>query len=154
MRKKQKREEKAEPRIFIDKRGNWYQDGIPIRHRWTYLHNNRLLRRDEEGRYYIDEGRGRIYAHVEDTPFVVKMIDEREEGIFLILNDETEEKLDFRTLVLDKANIPYTKVKDGKFDARFVRSAYYKLTRFLKEEGGNYFLEIGKKRYQLKRRND
>lgn len=143
---------KTVPRIFIDKEGNWFQDGIRILHRWTYLYNNSLLRRDEEGRYYIDEGRGKVYAEVEDTPFVVKMIDKREDGIYLILNDETEEKLDFSTLILNKENIPYTKVKDRKFDARFNRPAYYEITKCLKEESGSYYLELGDKRYHIKSR--
>ncbi len=142
--------DKTIPRIFIDKEGRWFQDGIPVRHRWTYLYNNRLLTRDEEGRYYIDEGRGKVYAHVEDTPFVVKMIDKREDGIYLILNDETEEKLDFRTLRLNEENIPYTKVKGGAFDARFNRPAYYEITKCLKEESGQYYLELGDKRYRIR----
>ncbi len=150
MRKREKSEGAAKPRIFIDKQGHWFQDGIPVRHRWTYLYNNRLLTRDEEGRYYIDEGRGKVYAHVEDTPFVVKMIDKREDGIYLILNDETEEKLDFRTLRLNEENIPYTKVKGGAFDARFNRPAYYEITKCLKEESGQYYLELGDKRYRIR----
>jgi hypothetical protein len=150
MRKKQKREEKVTPRIFIDKEGNWFQDGIPILHRWTYLYNNSLLKRDEQGRYYIDEGRGKVFAHVEDTPFVVKMIDRREDGIYLTLNDETEEKLDFRTLMINKDNIPYAKVKGGEFDARFTRPAYYEIAKSLKEESGRYYLELDDKRYHIK----
>lgn len=150
MRNRQKSEVTGKPRIFIDKEGHWFQDGIPVRHRWTYLYNNRLLRRDEEGRYYIDEGRGKIYAHVEDTPFVVKMIDKRPDGIYLILNDETEEKLDFRTLILNKENIPYTKVKGGEFDARFSRPAYYEITKRLKVESGKYYVEFGNKRYRIR----
>ncbi len=150
MRKKQKKEEIVKPRIFIDKEGNWFQDGIPVRHRWTYLYINSLLRRDEGGRYYIDEGRGKVYAEVEDTPFVVKMIDKRADGIYLILNDETEEKLDFGSLVLNNENIPYTRVKGGTFDARFNRAAYYELTKYLKQESGRFYLELGDKRYQVK----
>jgi hypothetical protein len=150
MRKKEKKHETVRPRIFIDREGNWFQDGIPVLHRWTYLYNNRLLRRNKEGRYYIDEGRGKVYVQVEDTPFVVKMIDKRKDGIYLILNDETEEKLDFRTLMLNRDNIPYTKVKGGAFDARFNRPAYYEFTKYLKEQSGKYYLELGDKRYQIK----
>ncbi len=141
--------DKFQPRIYIDKEGNWYQDGIPILHRWTYLYNNKLLRRDEEGRYYIDEGRGRVYAHVEDTPYVVKMIDKRTDGLYLILNDETEEKLDFDTLWMDEENIPYTKVKNGEFEARFSRPAYYEITKYLKQEGDRFYIEVEGIAYSL-----
>jgi uncharacterized protein len=149
MTRTQKKEETVKPRIFIDKEGNWFQDGIPVLHRWTYLYNNSLLKRDEEGRYYIDEGRGRIYATVEDTPFVVKMIDKREGGFYLILNDETEEKLDLSTLKLNKENVPYASVKGGEFEARFTRPAYYEITKHLKQEKGRFYLELENKRFYL-----
>ncbi len=139
-----------QPRIYIDKEGNWYQDGIPILHRWTYLYNNKLLRRDEEGRYYLDEGKGRVYAYVEDTPFVVKMIDKRTDGLYLILNDETEEKLDFNSLWMNEENIPYVMVKKGEFEARFSRPAYYELTRYLKQEGDKFYVEVDGTKYLLK----
>jgi uncharacterized protein len=142
--------DKFQPRIYIDKEGNWYQDRIPILHRRTYLYNNKLLRRDEEGRYYIDEGTGKVYAHVEDTPFVVKMIDRRSDGFYLILNDETEEKLDFNVLWMNEENIPYTEVKNGEFEARFSRPAYYEFTKYLKQEGDKFYIDIDGTKHLLK----
>jgi hypothetical protein len=150
MKESEEKRDKFRPRIYIDKEGNWYQDGIPILHRWTYLYNNKLLRRDEEGRYYIDEGRGRVYAYVEDTPFVVKMIDKRDDGLYIILNDETEEKLDFNTLWMNEENIPYTKIKNGEFEARFSRPAYYEFTKYLKQEGDKFYIEVDGTKYFLK----
>jgi len=147
----EKESNKFKPRIYIDKEGNWYQDGIPILHKWTYLYNNNLLRRDEEGRYYIEEGPGRIYVQVEDTPFVVKMIDKREDGLYIILNDETVEKLNFDNLWLNEENVPYTKVKNGEFEARFTRPAYYEFTKYLNQEGEEFYIEVNGKRYPLKR---
>lgn len=109
-----------------------------------------MLRRDEEGRYYIDEGRGRVYAHVADTPYVVKMVDKRTDGLYLTLNDETEEKLDFNMLWMNEENIPYTKVKNGEFEARFSRPAYYETTKYLKQEGNKFYIEVNGVRYPLK----
>jgi uncharacterized protein len=147
---KGKKKDKLKPRIFIDKEGKWFQDGIPVLHRWTYLYNNKNLRRDDKGRYYIEEGATRIYAVVEDTPYVVKMIDKRENKFFLKLNDETEEKLGLKTLKISKDNIPYTRVKDGEFEARFTRPAYYELSKHLKQENGKFYIEVGNKRHFLK----
>lgn len=147
---KEQKGERFKPRIFIDKRGRWYQDGIAITHKWTYLHNNRLLSRDEEGRYYIDEGRGRIYVKVEDTPFVVKMMDKRSDGFYAILNDETEEKLDFDTVWMNEENTPYIKVKNGEFEARFARPAYYEFTKYLRQEGDKFYIEVNGTRHPLK----
>ena len=140
------------PRIFIDKEGNWFQDGIPILHRWTYLYNNSLLQKDESNRYYIDEGRGRVYVEVEDTPFVVKNIKLTNGNIILMLNDETEEIMMPDTLSINEHNIPYVKVKDGRFDARFCRAAYYEMMKVLKIQDDRYYLDAGGKKIFIKQK--
>jgi len=129
-------------RIYIDKEGNWYQDGYPLVHRRTYLYNNKLLKRDENGRYYIDEGRGRVYAEIEDTPFVIKDVSVNKEGQPIItLNDETSEIMDISTLLI-KHNIPYIKVKNGEFTARFNRPSYYRLAELIQKEEDKYYIVI------------
>lgn len=130
------------PRIYIDKEGNWYQDGYPVVHRRTYLYNNKLLKRDEKGRYYINEGRGRVYVEVEDTPFVIKDISVNEEGQpVVILNDETTEIMDLSSLLV-KNNVPYIKVKDREFTARFNRPSYYRLAELIQKEGNKYYIDV------------
>jgi len=138
-------------RFFIDKSGNWYQDGIRIRHRGTYLYNNRLLDVDGEGRFFVDEGSGRLYAEVEDAPFVVKMVHRRGDEFFLTLNDETEELLDFGSLRMSGENVPYASVKNGRFEARFSRPAYYELMKSADKEGNDYFIELGGIKQYIKR---
>ncbi|MCZ6639249.1 MAG: DUF1285 domain-containing protein [Candidatus Dadabacteria bacterium] len=134
------KEDPTKPRFYIDKRGNWFQDGIKIKHRLTYLYNNKLLSRDDEGRYYLDEGSGKLYIEVEDTPFVVKMVDKKGDDFYIILNDETVEKLDLNTVNINHENIPYAKIKNRKFEARFLRPAYYEFMKYLKKEDDNYFI--------------
>lgn len=137
-------------RFFIDKRGNWFQDGIKIQHRLTYLYNNKLLRRDDQGRYYLDEGSGKLYIEVEDTPFVVKMVGREGEDFYIILNDETKEKLDLHTLSINEENIPYAKIKGGDYEARFTRPAYYEFMKYLKKEDDTYFIVSNGEKYILK----
>lgn len=144
-------QEKVKYRFLIDKRGNWFQDGIKIQHRLTYLYNNKLLKRDDEGNYFLDEGSGKLYIKVEDTPFVVKMVHKKGEDYYLGLNDETEEKLDLNTLRINNENIPYAKVKNGEFDARFTRPAYYEFMRDLKKDGDNYYILTNGEEHLLKR---
>ena len=138
-------------RFFIDKRGNWFQDGIKIQHRLTYLYNNKLLQRDDESHYYLDEGSGKLYIEVEDTPFVVKMIDKQGEDFYIVLNDETKEKLDLKTLSINDENVPYAKIKDGNFEARFTRPAYYEFMKYLKKEGDDYYIVSNGNKHVLKR---
>jgi hypothetical protein len=141
----------AEYRFFIDKNGNWFQDGIRIRHRGTYLYNNRLLDTDEEGRFFIDEGSGRLYVEVEDTPYVVKMVYRHGDEFILRLNDETEEILDLGSLRLAAGNIPYAKVKNRRYEARLTRPAYYELMKSAEKKGNRYFIELGEVKHTLKK---
>jgi len=141
------------PRFYIDKEGNWYNDGLPVLHRRTYLANQKNLRRDEEGRYYVHEGKFKVFAVVEDTPFVVRAVIERDHKLYVALNDETEEPLDFTSLELSEENVPYITVKGGEFESRFTRPAYYELTKYLKEEGGSFFIEYGGERHPIRRRH-
>ena len=134
------KEDPTKPRFYIDKRGIWFQDGIKIKHRLTYLYNNKLLSRDDEGRYYLDEGSGKLYIEVEDTPFVVKMVDKKGDDFYIILNDETVEKLDLNTININHENIPYAKIKNRKFEARFLKQDYYEFMKYLKKEDDNYFI--------------
>ena len=138
--------DKNKPRIFIDKRGNWFQDGLKITHRWTYLENNKNLDIDDEGRFFVDEGLGRVYVEVEDTPFVIRMIDKKDNSFFLILNDETVEEFNLENIWFNNENVPYTKVKNNKYNARFLRPAYYELMKHAEQEGDEfYFKSAGKK---------
>lgn len=141
----------TEYRFFIDKNGNWFQDGIRIRHRGTYLYNNRLLDMDEGGRFFIDDGSGRLYVEVEDTPYVVRMVYRRGEDFYIRLNDETEEILDLGSLRLTEENVPYAKVKKKRYDARLSRPAYYELMKYAEKDGSGYFIELGGVRHYIKR---
>ena len=128
------------PRIFIDKKGNWFQDGLKITHRWTYLENNKNLDVDEEGNFFVDEGYGRVYVEVEDTPFVIKMINLKEGRFYAHLNDETVEELIPDQVTICAENVPYTVVKNGKFKARFTTPAYYELTKHIILENDDYYI--------------
>lgn len=137
------------PRIFIDKRGNWYQDGIKITHIWTYLANNKNLDIDEQGRFFVDEGTGRMFVEVEDTPFVVKMVHKVNGSFYIRLNDQSDEKLDFNTLDIGNENVLYTEVKNGKFNARFTRPAYYELMKYVELENQNYYIESDGEKHKI-----
>ena len=136
-------------RIFINKRGEWFQDGIKITHIWTYLENNKNLSQDSNGRFFVDDGMGKVYVEVEDTPFVVKMVKKVDNEFFIILNDRTEEKLNFEEFKMNKENIPYTKVKNSNYNARFLRPAYYELTKHAIEENGNYYIILNNKKIKI-----
>lgn len=146
--------ESKNPRIFIDKNGNWFQDGLKITHRWTYLENNRNLDIDEEGSFFVDEGRGRVYADVEDTPFVIKMVNRKDDKYFLVLNDETVEELIPEDITVCSGNVPYTSVKNNKFKARFTSRAYYEIAKHITQEEDGFYIAANDGKIKIKFEED
>jgi len=139
--------------IRIDKEGNWYYGSLPIIHPKIFRFLNEHLEPDSKGGYQIRLEKETYPVIVEDTPFVVRVIEKIEaprEYIKIKLNDDTEEILDIDTLWIGKNNIPYCWVKNKRFPARFTRKAYYELAKYINERQGRYFVFLGNKRYYLK----
>lgn len=139
------------PRIFIDKKGRWFQDGVPITHKWTYLENNRNLRRMSDGSFKVVEGDVQIPVDVEDTPFVIVSAELTDGGIAAGINDETSEVLTPETpLRVNSDNVPYARIKEGGFWARFLSGAYYAIASDAKPmPGGGFVVERAGKEYRF-----
>jgi len=69
--------------------------------------------------------------------------------LMLILSDETEEALAPDTLYVGNENVLYCEVKEKRFPARFLRSAYYQLAEHVVEEDGTYVLPLNGKTYPI-----
>ncbi len=144
--------------LRIDKDGRWFFREEEITHRKTYLLYSRSLVRDESGRIIVRIGREQCPVEVEDAPLVVRTIEfvpagqDGEDAIWLILNDETREKLDPQTLRIGAGHVPYCKVRAGAFDARFSRNAYQLLIPYIRqsETTQDFYLSLNKQRYYLK----
>ena len=135
--------------IFIDKDGRWYHEGIEITHERLYLYLNECLDIDGEGGYSLKTG-GNIYRiEVEDAPFVVKKIRYEEENFILTLNGNKEESLDLNSLNI-RNNIPYCRVKNGRFIARFLRQSYLQLSKYIIEDEYGYYIPVNRDRYRIK----
>ena len=143
--------------IFIDKDGNWFHNDRPIIHEQilSLFHEN--LQRDSLGRYCI-AWRGQICeVDVEDVPFVVRRADLRKpdrgsrETIIIHLNDHAKEQLNYSSLRIGRENVLYCSVKEGKFEARFSRPAYYQFAELLEfnHEKGKYYLLLNGRRHIL-----
>ena len=145
------------PPLKIDKEGRWFFQEEEITHRKTYLLYARSLTRDESGRIIVKIGREQCPVEVEDAPFVVTTIDsiplglDGQEAIWLTLNDESREKLDPGTLRIGPGNIPYCKVREGMFEARFSRNAYQLLVPHIQqdEKDKRFFLALNRNKYYL-----
>ena len=145
------------PPMKIDKEGRWFYQGEEITHRKTYLLYCRSLTRDESGRMILRVGREECPVEAEDAPFVVMTIEfvpaaaGEEEALWITLNDETRERLIPETLRIAPDHVPYCRVRNGLFEARFSRNAYQLLVPHIRmdEKENRFFLPLNGKKYLL-----
>lgn len=142
--------------IRIDKQGAWFFNGVPIINRNVLDLFNASIEPDGSGGYRLRIGAETNPIVVEDTPYVVTRV-EREQGpdgpgFSLLLSDGSSERLCLETLSLSGENVPYCRVKNGRFSARFLRPPYYQLADHIEQEGDRYFIREGDKRVYLETR--
>lgn len=137
--------------IRIDKEGQWFFNNLPIINRMIYLFFCQHVEPAAGGGYQLRVGQETCPLVVEDTPFVVtRIVPAGLEGFIIKLNDETEEALDLNTFFIGRKNIPYCRVKDRKFPARFLRAPYYALAEHIEEgSAGKFFLVVGSQRVYI-----
>lgn len=142
--------------IYVDKEGKWFHKGAPIIHRDLLALFYRSLDVDEHGQYIITFKDQTCRLDVEDTPFVVQRIDlvsgsspGENDRFVLRLIDHSEEDLVPETLWVGPGNVPYCKIRAGRFKARFSRASYYQIAPYIQEdkETSQYFLALNGKKY-------
>jgi uncharacterized protein len=140
--------------IRIDSEGIWFYRNVEMTRRDIIALFYQHLMQDASGRHLIEIGQQRYPVEVEDTAYVVWAMQQAgaEEGINLLLSDYSLESLDPATLRIGKESIPYCKVKNGRLDARFSRSAYYQLAEHIGYDPlrDAYFLSVKGKQYCIK----
>ncbi|HUA33363.1 MAG TPA: DUF1285 domain-containing protein [Candidatus Binataceae bacterium] len=135
-------------KISFRRDGNWYSDDERIDNPRIALLFSQSIRRNPDGSYYLQVAEERASITVEDTPYVVKAVEDDELGGFMIvLNDDSREALSADALEVGDDNVLYVRAKGGEYRARFLRSAYYHLSdRFESDEHGNFFITLRGKR--------
>jgi len=138
------------PRLRVDKDGAWYHDDVEVTHPGILSSLRDALERDAEG-YCIRIGSVRVAVEVEDAPYAVVRFEPEGDGFALTLNDLTRERLDPATLRLGSGDVPYCRVKNGRFDARFSRAAAYQLLERVETDArtGRGALRVGGQSYAL-----
>ena len=132
--------------------GRWYSDDEPINNGRIAKLFSRCLKQTDDGRWQIAMADERAFVDVHDTPWVVTGVGgNRSDGFTVRLNDDSEEPLDPSTLTVGDANVLYTRVKDGRYPARFLRPAYYQLAPAISEREGRFVLEAGDRTHEIRR---
>jgi hypothetical protein len=136
--------------ISIDADGNWRHEGVKITHERTLKLFYSNLDIDDEGRFFLQVGREKAFVQVDDAPFIVEALRMTDKGIRLRLNDESHELLDPASLRITEANVPYCKVRGGRMEAKFSRTAWYQLAEYIQErKEGGFALVVQGKSYSL-----
>jgi hypothetical protein len=137
--------------IRINTEGEWFFNGAPIVNRRVLELFNASIQPDARGGYCLHIGEETSPLTVEDTPYVVTHIErEPDAGRFVIrLSDGASEELCLDTLYLAADNVPYCRVKSGRFSARFKRAPYYALAAFIEQEGERFFVQLNGSRHYI-----
>lgn len=138
-------------KIRFGKDGRWYSDDEPIPNRAICALFSRTLHVLPDGRGRLELGEDKADVVIEDTPWVVTAVEgDPERGFTLVLNDGTREPLDPTTLRVGSEHVLYARAKGGAHDVRFLRPAYYELTRHAESgPAGAIELPIGGRRVRL-----
>ena len=139
-------------KISFRRDGNWYSDDERIDNPRIALLFSQSIKRNPDGSYYLQVAEERASITVEDTPYVVKALEDDELGGFMmVLNDDTREPLDpgdARSRRRTTCCMRASRAADDR--ARFLRSAYYHLSdRFESDDAGRFYLNLRGRRYPL-----
>jgi hypothetical protein len=142
--------------LKIDKEGNWFYNDLPIINKKIYLFFNQHIEKDSKAGYILRVENETCQLVVEDTPYVVAGIafvdsdPEKGEYFRIRLNDETEEELDMESFFIGKDNVPYCRVKNGEFPARFLRAPYYCLAEHIHQETEDrFYILLNRKKFYI-----
>ncbi len=135
--------------IRVDSEGRWYYCDQEIIRKDIIKEFLNNLRTDDKGNYWIEWEGYKEPVEVEDTVFIVKWIEKKDDVFKIHLNDGTEEILDLDTFYLSSKGIPYCKVKDRKFPAKISRLAFYQLGQYAFQIGENFVIRFKGKDYIL-----
>ncbi len=140
-----------ESSIVLDAEGRFHHEGALVEHPgMARAFASWIGRHPDDGRFILSNGYDWSYFTVDDVPFFVLGVSEREGALWLALSDGSESLLDPDAVELGPQGALYTPVKGGQFRARFTQSAQIALGPWLvNDEQGRVFLEIAGQRRAL-----
>lgn len=144
-----------DPQNFrINRDGRWYHNGAPIdREALVKLFAQRGLKRDDQGKYWLQSPFEKYAVEVEDVPFILTDYEIKDNDLTFTTNlgehikVSDDRPLELRFYSGAGTEIPYIDVRDGLY-ARMGRPVYYEL---LSKYGAS--LKLGAKTYILAREN-
>jgi hypothetical protein len=144
----------GQPGVFrIDRDGTWYHEGIEVTHPGVLRNLYANLRAEGEA-YHLQAGPLRVPVQVDDAPFVVVRVERSGDPVAATahLSDGTREPLELGTLTLTARDVPYCRVKNGRFRARLSVAAWLQIAPGveLDPDTGEPTLVVGERRFGLR----
>ncbi len=138
------------PRLRIDRDGGWFHEDEEVTHEGILASLRAALQVGATG-HFIQIGPVRVPVEIEDAPFSVVRLEPEGDGFTLTLNDLSREPLDPTSLRLGTGDVPYCRIKDGKFEARFSRAAAWQLLQHMEPGAADapVTVTVGGRRYPL-----
>jgi hypothetical protein len=108
------------------------------------LPDGRAILRLDDTRY--------AYVEVDDAFLLVTSVRWDADRAMIRLNDDTEQELDYGSLVVGDNDALYCSARHGKLDARVTTKAYYVLAEHIEDDGESFVLRAGGRRWPIGRR--
>jgi len=148
--------------IFINAQGEWLYEGNEIVHPEVLsLFKNSLTVDEKSGEFFIDYKGKRAPVKVAETPYFIRDAVVKKDSIgnlvevILEIDDGSSESLDPESLILDVSGVLQVRVKSGKFAARCLSAAHFRIAELLEtDDEGGFFIVINQKRFNLQERGE
>lgn len=149
-----------ESSIVLDAQGRFWHDGMPVeKHSMSQAFARWIKKHPDDDRFILENGYDWTYFRVEDVPFFVRSVTltgepfEASTQLQLGLSDGSVENLDPASLQEDARGALYCRVKQGKFEARFMPFAQTALGPLVLEtSSGAAAVVLGGKEWSVARR--
>ena len=136
--------------IFINAQGEWWYEGNRIVHPEVLnLFKSSLTFDAERDEFFIDYKGKQAPVKIAKTPYFIRdaVVEKGSSGelvnVVLEVDDGSRENLDPETLVLDEDGVLQVKIKAGRFAARCLAAAHFRIAELLEDDAsGNFFIVI------------
>jgi hypothetical protein len=130
-------------KIKLDKDGIWYHNDVPFSHTGMIKLFNKSIVKTAEHNYILKIDKSEVPIDVEDVILWITDIEAsiKRSELCLFLSNETSQAINQTTELQIINNELYCNISQEK--AKFTRKSFNHLTKYLAEENGKYFFQIG-----------
>jgi hypothetical protein len=143
--------------IFINDQGEWWYEGSKIIHpEVLHLFKSSLTLDVQSGEFFIDYKGKRAPVKVAKTPYFIRdvVVEKDSAGdlvdVILEIDDGSRESLDPESLTIDDDGALRVMIKAGRFAARCLSAAHFRIAELLEEDGKDgFFIVINHNRFSV-----